>query len=100
MVSPDDRRYNPAYEGAIWVDKDTRRVLRIEQRTSSMPRDWPFKGAECILEYGFVKIDQKTYLLPATAEPVASHIQELFPRLKSYDVDFAARTVAYYGLQW
>jgi hypothetical protein len=68
MVSPDDRRYNPAYEGAIWVDKDTRRVLRIEQRTSSMPRDWPFKGAECILEYGFVKIDQKTYLLPATAE--------------------------------
>ena len=70
MVSPDDRRYNPAFDGAIWVDKDSRRVLRIEQRTSAMPRDWPLKSAECVLEYGYVKIDQKTYLLPATAENV------------------------------
>jgi hypothetical protein len=45
-------------------------VLRIEQRTTSMPRDWPFRGAEAVLEYGFVKIDQKTYLLPATAENI------------------------------
>jgi hypothetical protein len=71
MVSPDQRRYNPPYEGAIWVDKDTRRVLKIEQRTSFMPADWPFRGAETSLEYGFIKIEQKTYLLPARAENVA-----------------------------
>ena len=68
IVSPDDRRYNPPYEGAIWVDQDTRRVLRIEQRTVSMPAGWPYKGAECILEYGYVRIEQKTYLLPDRAE--------------------------------
>ncbi len=68
IVAPDDRRYNPPYEGAIWVDQDTRRVLRIEQRTSSMPSGWPYKGAECVLEYGYVRIDQKTYLLPDRAE--------------------------------
>jgi len=70
IVSPDQRRYSPAYEGSIWVDKDTRRVLRTEQRTTAFPRDWPFKMAESILEYGYVKIDQKTYLLPNTAENV------------------------------
>ena len=71
MVSPDGRRFNPAYEGVIWIDKDTRRVLRIEQRTTALPPDWPHKSTECQLEYGFVKIDQKTYLLPTSAENMA-----------------------------
>jgi hypothetical protein len=70
MVAPDDRRYNPAYEGAIWIDKDTRRLLRIEQRTSDFPRDFPVRRAEAILQYGFVKIDNKTYLLPASGENI------------------------------
>ena len=30
LVTPDQRRYRTAYEGAIWIDKQTRRVLRIE----------------------------------------------------------------------
>jgi hypothetical protein len=70
MVAPDERTYKPAYEGAIWVDKDTRRVLRIEQRTSDFPRDFPVRRAEAILQYGFVKIDGKTYLLPASGENI------------------------------
>jgi hypothetical protein len=70
MVAPDERQYNPAYEGAIWIDKDTRRVLRIEQRTSDFPRDFPVRRAEAILQYGFIKIDAKTYLLPASGENI------------------------------
>ena len=68
MVAPDDRRFNPAYNGAIWIDKDTRRVLRIEQRTTDLPRDFPVNRAEAILQYGYVKIDGKSYLLPASGE--------------------------------
>ncbi len=68
LVSPDDRHYKPAYEGAVWIDKDTRRVLRFEQRTLGMPRDYPLSSAESVLEYAFVKIEQKTYLLPAKGE--------------------------------
>ena len=68
MISPDQRRYNPPFEGAIWIDKESRRVLRIEQRTTSMPQDFPSSKAEMILDYTFVKIDQKTYLLPGGSE--------------------------------
>lgn len=68
LVSPDGRRYNPAYEGSVWIDKDTRRVLRIEQRSVSMPQDFPLRKAESTLEYGFVRIEQGTYLLPALSE--------------------------------
>jgi hypothetical protein len=70
MVAPDERKYRPAYDGAIWIDKDTRRVLRIEQRANSFPRDFPVKRAEATLQYGFVKIDGKTYLLPYSGENI------------------------------
>jgi len=68
LASPDGRRYSTAYEGAIWIDKDTRRVLRIEQSTTGLPLDFPLSKAETILTYGFVKIDNKPYLLPAGSE--------------------------------
>jgi hypothetical protein len=70
MVAPDERKYNPAYEGAIWIDKDTRRVLRIEQRASDFPRDFPLRRAEAVLQYGFVTIDGKRYLLPYSGENI------------------------------
>jgi len=71
IVSPDDRRYSPPYEGAIWVDKETHRVLRLEMRTTSMPADFPYSKAESTLEYAFARIDQKSHLLPALSENLA-----------------------------
>jgi hypothetical protein len=70
MVSPDGRRYKPAYEGAVWIDKESRRVLRIEQRTTAFPRDFTISRAECKLQYAWVKIEQKTYLLPSSSEDI------------------------------
>lgn len=70
MVAPDQRTYNPAYDGAVWIDKETRRVLRIEQRASAFPRDFPVSRAEAVLQYGYVKVDGKTYLLPASGENI------------------------------
>lgn len=68
LVAPDGRRYNPAYQGAVWIDRDTRRVLRIEQRTTAMPPDFPLSKAESTIEYGFVRIEQGTYLLPTLSD--------------------------------
>ena len=70
MVAADGRRYNPAYEGAVWIDRETRRVLRIEQVASSFPRDLWLSRAESSVEYAYVKIDQKTYLMPAKGDTV------------------------------
>ena len=71
LVSPDDRHYKPAYNGAIWVDKETRRVLRFEQHTASLPRDYPLSKADSTMEYAYVRIDQKVYLMPSKGENVA-----------------------------
>jgi hypothetical protein len=68
IISPDGRQYTPAYKGSIWVDKETRRVLRIEQQALGFPRDFAYDKAETVVEYGFVKIEGKSYLLPITSE--------------------------------
>jgi hypothetical protein len=71
LVSPDDRHYKPAYNGALWIDKETRRVLRFEQHTTALPPGFPLSKADSTMEYGYVRIDQKTYLMPAKGENVA-----------------------------
>jgi hypothetical protein len=67
IVSADGRKYSPAYAGSIWVDKETRRVLRIEQRALYLPSGFTYDKAESAVEYGFVQIEGKSYLLPVTS---------------------------------
>jgi len=71
LVGESGRRIKPAYTGKIWVDKETRRVLRIEQVAVSIPRDFDFDKQEATLEYGFVNIDGRNYLLPTQSYDVA-----------------------------
>jgi hypothetical protein len=61
----------PAYTGTVWIDKDSKNVLRIEQRSVSLPSDFDFDKAESTLEYGFVSIEGKTHLLPVHSENLA-----------------------------
>jgi hypothetical protein len=70
LVGPDQRRFTPAYEGAIWIDQETGRVLRIEQRTTALPPDFPLKRAESTLEYAFARIGDSTFLLPSVSENI------------------------------
>ncbi len=62
------RDYFPAYKGSIWIDKETRRVLRIEQQATNLPKDFDYDQAETVVEYGFVTIEGKKYLLPVLGE--------------------------------
>lgn len=68
LVAEDGRRLSPAYKGQLWIDRETRRVLRIEQRAVQIPATFPQDKAECVIEYGFVSIGDARALLPAKAE--------------------------------
>ena len=43
-------------------------MLRIEQRTKPLPSDFPYLRAETTLDYDFVRIEAKTFLLPVRSE--------------------------------
>lgn len=42
--------------------------MRIEQRSTGAPEDFPFDKAEVISLYDFVRINNKIFLLPVRAE--------------------------------
>jgi hypothetical protein len=61
----------PAYKGRLWIDKELHRVLRIEQQAVGISTALPHDKAECTVEYGFVSIDGKSYLLPVHSANLA-----------------------------
>ncbi|MGJ5817680.1 hypothetical protein [Paludibaculum fermentans] len=69
LVSQDGKQVRPAYTGQVWIDKATHKVLRIEQKaiiTSSIP----YESAETSVEFGFIKLDSGTFLLPLKGDSV------------------------------
>lgn len=56
------------YTGTIWVDPNTARVLRIEMQARNIPRDFPIDTVESAIDYSYVTIEGKSYLLPVRAE--------------------------------
>ena len=57
-----------AYTGSIWVDPSTARVLRIESQARNIPSDFPIDTVESAIDYSFVTIEGKSFLLPVHAE--------------------------------
>jgi hypothetical protein len=68
LIAENDQKYKTAFAGRIWVDDKTRRVLRIEQHAVGVPSSFPYDRTEVTIEYGFVRIELGTYLLPVEGE--------------------------------
>lgn len=68
MLETEGQKTEPAYSGSIWIDKETYRVLRIEQQAQNLPSTFPTDQAENTVDYDFVPIGEGKYLLPTRAE--------------------------------
>jgi hypothetical protein len=61
--------YYPAMKGSVWIDKETSRVLRIEQQGRPLPALFPFDTIESSADYDFIRLGTSgPYLLPVGAE--------------------------------
>ncbi len=68
-VTTESQSYAPAYSGAIWIDAQNFRVLRIEMSARDMPRGFPLDTVESAVDYDYVRLgDSQLYLLPTHAE--------------------------------
>lgn len=54
--------------GRVWLDREQYRVLRFEQIATQIPRDFPIREASSTIDYDWVKINERPYLLPSHAE--------------------------------
>jgi hypothetical protein len=62
------RAVKPAYQGSLWIELETARVLRIEMNTHQLPADYEVDKVEMTVDYGWVAISGQKYLLPIDSE--------------------------------
>jgi hypothetical protein len=63
-----DRSVITGYHGRIWLDRETYRVLRFEFISTEIPPDFPITAASSLIDYDWVTINERRYLLPIAAE--------------------------------
>ncbi|MGQ9898178.1 MAG: hypothetical protein ACUVR8_11555 [Acidobacteriota bacterium] len=64
------QRIQVGYQGSLWIDEDTKRVLRIEHTATNIPPGFPMSQVESAVDYDWVTILGKTYWMPLTAETI------------------------------
>lgn len=65
------RAVKPAYKGAIWIDPQSARVLRIEMNSKQLPSDYEIDTVETTVDYGWVNVSGQKLLLPVKSENLA-----------------------------
>ena len=53
--------------GRLWIDREIGRVLRFEQIATEIPSHFPITAASSVIDYDWVNISEKPYLLPSQA---------------------------------
>lgn len=64
---------HPAYSGTVWFEKSSGRALRIEFSAEDIPKEFPADTAETALDYDYVLLGQKKFLLPVHSDVLMCH---------------------------
>ncbi len=58
------------YSGTVWIDEESKRVLRIDQAVDDLPKSYPVTNSESSVDYDILKLRglEIDFLLPIRAE--------------------------------
>lgn len=56
------------YSGRMWIDRETKRILRVEQEAENIPPGFPMTQSEVTVDYDWVTISGQRYWMPIRAE--------------------------------
>lgn len=54
--------------GRMWIDRELKRVLRIESDAIGIPKDFPITAARRVIDYDWTVIAEEKYLLPLVSD--------------------------------
>ena len=74
--------------GRLWIDRELDRVLRFEQIATEIPPDFPITAASSLIDYDWVTINERKYLLPTHSEILLTTMQPKFVLQSRNDVRF------------
>ena len=61
-------RLSPGYSGLIYVDRDTRTVMRVTLKADDIPPSFPIQEADDRLDYDTAEISGRQFILPMMAQ--------------------------------
>jgi hypothetical protein len=61
---------HPEYSGAVWLEKATGQVRRIEFEANKVPKDFPFDSIQTAVDYESIRLGTGMFLLPVHAEGI------------------------------
>lgn len=59
------------YSGRMWIDRETKFVLRVEMEAQEVPADFPMSHSEVVVDYDWVSISGRRFWMPVNAEALA-----------------------------
>lgn len=74
--------------GRMWIDRELDRVLRFEQIATEIPADFPITAASSTIDYDWVSINERKYLLPTHSQILLTTNQVRFVLQSKNDVRF------------
>ena len=74
--------------GRMWIDRELDRVLRFEQIATEIPPDFPITAASSLIDYDWVAINERKYLLPTHSEILLTTVSPKFVLQSRNDVKF------------
>ena len=74
--------------GRLWIDRELDRVLRFEQIATEIPADFPITAASSLIDYDWVLINERKYLLPTHSEILLTTVNPKFVLQSRNDVRF------------
>ena len=74
--------------GRMWIDRELDRVLRFEQIATEIPPDFPITAASSLIDYDWVAINERKYLLPTHSEILLTTVSPKFVLQSRNDVRY------------
>jgi hypothetical protein len=74
--------------GRMWIDRELDRVLRFEQIATEIPANFPITAASSTIDYDWVPINERKYLLPTHSQILLTTNQVKFVLQSRNDVRF------------
>jgi hypothetical protein len=75
-LKADNASANVGSRGRVWIDRETNRVLRFEQIATEIPGDFPITAASSLIDYDWVTIAERKYLLPTHSEILLTSVNK------------------------
>ena len=72
--------------GRLWIDRELDRVVRFEQIATEIPPDFPITAASSLIDYDWVLISERKYLLPTHSEILLTTVNPKFVLQSRNDV--------------